>query len=283
MVQALRWIGIPFLLLVVGLLSVPPDKPRTGPHVPPMFPRYETMRALARPFLQLAADYYWVQTIQATGAAGNELQYKDIYYYADYVTQLDPTFFYAYLFAAPAMTYNRGRETWVNTTESTQLLEKGLAVFPYDIRLRILYAYNLSAYHGQYAKAAEVAEETSKLPGAPPYLKSLATRLYAQGGKVEDGLALAQSLVDSAPDPETRAEFEKRVKELELERELQAIDRAINAYKARTGKLPDPLQELVKAGDLASLPADPFGGQIVLGADGRSHSTAVEDRLEIYK
>ncbi len=72
------------------------------------------------------------------------------------------------------------------------------------------------------------------------------------------------------------------MKEIELERELQRVDASIAAFKEREGRLPQTLRELVDRGDLDAIPMDPLGGEIILGQDGRSRSTASEDRLEAH-
>src|SRR4051794_21804690 len=186
------------------LLAPPPRKPPRGPHQEPLLPRQEVLRLTGRGYIEVIADYFWLQLIQATGLALRAEEYRDIYPYADLITDLDPRFGIVYSFAAGTLPANLGRETWVNTQESTQLLRKGLKLFPRDLKMNMLLAYNLSTFHKQYREAAEVLERAAKLPGAPSSLPALATRLYAQAGSVDTGLALARSLADSAEDPETR-------------------------------------------------------------------------------
>jgi hypothetical protein len=232
---------------------------------------------------QLVADYFWIQTIQAVGRAFTRDEYLDVYYYADLVTDLDPYFILVYSFAAVAIPVNLGHETWVNTAESTRLLERGLKYAPHHVYLRILLAYNYSYFLKDYRRAAEVLAQTAQLPGAPKYVGPLATRLYAQSGQIEAGLTLAQSLYENAEDPETRKTFEHRIKELELERILRGLDDTIDAYTRRKGRAPSSMQELIANGDLNALPADPLGGELVIGTDGRIQSTARTRRLTVYE
>ena len=273
--------------LVVGVaclvvLSEPPRRASSGPHRRPLLPRKELLQVVGAGHQVLIADYFWIMTIQALGLAGNAEEYRDVYDYADLVTDLDPDFRYVYAFAGPAVTYHLGREVWANTAESSRLLEKGLKAFPKDIFLRVMYAYNLSYFDKQYLRAAKLLEDTSRLPGAPPYVAALATRLYAQSGAIDSGLEMAQALVASAGDPETRATFERRVHELELERELLRMDKAIAAFRAREGRLPS-IEELVTRGFIRSIPDDPLGGKLYVGEDGRARSTSEEQRLEVHK
>jgi hypothetical protein len=232
---------------------------------------------------QMIADYYWILTTEATGVAHTREQYRDIYDYAQLISELDPKFRIVYSFAGAIIPVNLGRENWVNTDESTQILSKGFPLFPDYLFLRIMYAYNLSVFHKRYQQAADILKETAKIPGAPEYLAELATRLYGQAGAIDSGLALATELSQVAADPATRQTFERRTKELILEGELQKIDKAIEEFKRTTGRLPATGLELVASGQLREIPQDPLGGTILIGADGRSHSSAAEnERLEVY-
>jgi hypothetical protein len=269
--------------LAVAFLSRPPDKSTAAVDARPLLPRPEFLHIVGAAEQQMVADYYWVMMTEATGAANSAASYRNLYDYADLITELDPNFRYVYVFAGVAIPHNEGRERWRNTEESTRMLQKGYALFPNYVYLRILLAYNLSYFHGRYEEAANMIRDTAPMPGAPAYLGQLATRLYATAGNVDAGLRLAMSLYQSATDPDSRAAFERRSKELLLERELQRIDKGIALFRKREGRPPAGIGELLTGGDIVSIPPDPLGGEIVIGNDGRSHSTAAEDqRLEVF-
>lgn len=274
-------VGIISLTALV-LLAAPPRKPPRGPHEEPLLPRQELLRLAGRGYLQLVADYFWLQIVQSTGRAVAAEEYRDIYPYAELTTDLDPQFGVVYPFAAGALPTNLGRETWVNTEESTKLLRKGLKLFPQDLKMHMLLAYNLSAFHKQYGEAAQVLERASKLPGAPSYLPALATRLYAQSGSVDSGLALARSLADSAEDEETREIFKQRVFDLEIEGELRRVDSAIGRFRQEFGVAPPDIDTLLWLGFLDSPPHDPKGGGFTIGTDERAYSQTQQRRLEVF-
>jgi tetratricopeptide (TPR) repeat protein len=271
-----------FSLAALVLLATPPRKPPRGPHQEPLLPRQEVLRLAGRGYIEVIADYFWIQLVQATGRARGAEEYRDIYPYADLITDLDPRFGMVYPFAGSALPTNLGRETWVNTEESTQLLRKGLKLFPGDLKMNILLAYNLSAFHKQYREAAELLERASKLPGAPSYLPALATRLYAQSGSVDAGLALARSLADSAEDQETREIFLQRVRDLEMEGELRRVDAAISDFRGAFGVAPPDIDTLLWLGFLKQPPHDPKGGGFYIGHDERAYSETQQRRLEVY-
>ncbi|WNG34521.1 hypothetical protein F0U61_13400 [Archangium violaceum] len=268
-------------LTALVLLATPPRKPPRGPHQEPLLPRQEVLRVVGRGYIEVIADYFWIQLVQATGRARDAEEYRDIYPYGELITDLDPRFGMVYRFAAGALPTNLGRETWVNTQESTRLLRKGLKLFPNDLKMNILLAYNLSAFHKQYQEAAEVLERASKLPGAPAYLPALATRLYAQSGSVNAGLVLARSLAESE-DPETRELFQQRVRDLEMEAELRRVDAAIEKFRGAFGVAPPDVHTLLWLGFLKQPPKDPKGGGFYIGHDGRAYSETQQRRLEIF-
>lgn len=233
-------------------------------------------------YLQLIADYFWILTLNTTGRAETSAEFRDIYDYAWMVSELDPKFREVYVFAGASLPFQVTPGHWRNTRESTAILERGLKAVPDHVLLRILLAYNWATFAHQYDRAARLLEETSKMPKAPPYLAALATRMYSRAGDFTSGLLLAKSLADAAEDPGTKGTFERRVKQLELERALVVVDHAIETFRAREQRAPRDLAELISAHDLQALPADPFGGQIVLGTDGRAHSTEESQRLDLY-
>jgi hypothetical protein len=271
------------VFLVVVFLSLTPPEKSAEQHVAPLLPRASLLRVGGRAFLPLLADYYWLAAIQAAGKANSEAEYRDLADYAQLITDLDPDFEYVYQFGGTMAPYNRGRETWVNTRESTAVLEKGVARFPTSVILRTLLAYNYSVFQKEYVRAAHILEETARLPGAPRYVSLLATRLYAQAGAFEAASAFADQIAGTAEDPDIRAAFEHRKKEIALERILQELDRAVADFRERTGRLPNNLKELVSSGQRTTIPADPLEGEIYLGADGRTYSTSQEHRLEVWE
>ena len=265
---------------VVAAFAEPPAR-RRAESGRPLLPRVEFLRILGASQHSLVTDYYWLQMLQSIGGAWSEQEYRDVYDYANLVTDLDPRLYHAYTFGGLTISYNRGRETWVNTDESTAMFEKGLKFFPHDDPLKLYLAYNLTYFRHDYRRAGHLLQEVAANPRAPPYVGALATRLLAQSGEIDAGLALAQTLEQTAPDEETRAAFAKRVKQIQLERVLQEIDRAIASYRARTGKLPTTVAELIVTGDLPQFPVDPLGGKIYIARDGRARSDAESYRLEL--
>jgi hypothetical protein len=273
-------------LLVAGLtgvaLTARPPPPPAPKDQAPLLPRKEFLHALGAAVQPMVADLYWLEAIQQMGYAHDAQSYGATYYYVDLATDLAPLFYEPYPFGAVSVTYNLGHEHWVNTDESTHLLHKGLQHHPKDSRLRFMLAYNLMYYEHRFREAGDIVKELSRRPHAPKYLAALATRLYAQSGAFDSALTFAQALRDSARDEASRKFFEKRIREIHLEKVLQEVDAASAAFRKRTGRLAHDVDELIQSGLLRERPQDPLGGEIRLDSAGRGESTSVKHRLQVY-
>lgn len=265
----------------IALMADKPAKPlRTQDG--PILPRREMLEVLGAAQKPLIADFYWLQSIQQVGRANTDTEYRDVYFYADLATDLDPKFRYVYEWGAITTPFNLGREQWVNTDLSSRLLTKGLAQFPDDRRFMSQLAYNKMTYDHDYKGAADLLVKLSKYKDVPPYLAQLATRLYAQAGSFDSGLHVAEMLRDSAADDESRAFYEHRIKEILRERVLTEIDKAIEAFQKERGTRPRTVPELVRTGYLKTRPEDPLEGQFFIDRRGRARSTSGLYRLEMY-
>ncbi|WP_246357840.1 ABC transporter [Pyxidicoccus fallax] len=248
----------------------------------PILPRRELLEVLGAAQKPLIADFYWLQAIQQMGRANTHTEYRDVFFFADLATDLDPKFRYVYEWGAIATPFNLGREQWVNTDLSSRLLTKGLAQFPDDRRFMFQLAYNKMTYDRDYKGAADLLTALAKFPDMPDYIGHLATRLYAQAGSFDSGLHMAEMLRDSADDDEARAFYEHRIKEILRERVLTEIDQAVSAFQKDHGRLPRVVPELVRMGYLKATPEDPLEGQFFIDRRGRARSTSGLYRLEMY-
>ena len=267
--------------MLVATASRPTMPPRDSDG--PMLPRAELFEVLLAGNRAIAADFYWILLTHHVGKANTGEEYRHTFRYADLVTDLDPDFLSAYQFAAAAIPYNRGRETWVNGKETRAIIEKGLGRFPRDVALRFYLSHALMYFDREYLKAADVLRDLSKEPGTPPFLSHLASRLYAQAGSFEVGLEYARSMRDGATDEDQRRFFDRRAREIEAEQVLTRVDEAAWAFFKQRGRQATGVHELLAEGLLPVPPVDPLGGDIVIDDFGRARSTAAPFRLELFE
>jgi hypothetical protein len=267
-------------LACIGLLSRPPAAPlRHGEGL--LLPRASFLSAVLPGYQHLVADYFWILTINQIGSARTPREHRDIYTYADLVTDLDPLFARVYSFAGVTIPVRVGREEYANAEESTRLLRKGAKHVPWDSRTRFQLAYNLSYFHHEYVEAAKLYEQLAEEPDAPPYLRPLATRLLAQAGDFDMSRVLTRQMLESAEDEEMREYYERRLREIDQEQILQKIDQIAQTFRAQQGRFPTGLDELLARGFIRAIPADPLGGTFYIDGEGRGRSTAAEHRLQL--
>jgi hypothetical protein len=271
------------LLAAVGFLffARPPERP-VGRHEPPLLPRKEVLLSAGAAYKNLVADYFWIQLLQATSRAQSPEEYLDLYHYAKVIIELDPEFRAAYAFPGGAIPTKDGSGTWRNVDEAIELLSLGHRRFPDHVQMGILLAYNLSTFRKQHREAGAILKEVAALPDAPDFVAGLATRMFAAADDFDAGIEFARRVYESTEDPEIRKTFEHRLKHLYLEKMLKHIDAAIQAYRESHQRPPGNIRDLVRQGLLEGMPNDPFGGEILIGEDGRAYSTAEKKRLKLF-
>lgn len=247
-------------------------------------------RLLSFGFRSAIADVTYLQAIQVFATpqkhdlSMEQLVRKGLatYRLLDYTTNLDPHFAYAFVFAANAIPVEREDGSAANVEEAARLLERGVRESKPDWRIPFHLAFLRSAYLGDYAGAAEAMKVAVERKGGPPYLPLLATRLAAQGGAVETGLALAAAMRDNATDEKQREIFDNRVRLLELERDLRLIEKAAERFIATYGYRPASVDALLRARVLDRIPMEPFGGRYYYDPlTGQARSTA-KGRMRVY-
>ena len=248
-----------------------------------VLPRPEVVRALARSHLSFVADLYWLKTVNRTTFASSAADGRALLALGNFIVELDPHHSHVYWLVglnAPVPP-PAGETVWPNSKEAAELLYRGVALYPLENKLTIALAHNLTFYQRDYAQAAVVLQERAKKPGAMPYFGALATRLLATSGNYEASRLVARAMLESATDDETRALYEQRLKLVDLEERLAAVDAAADRYKAERGQTPQTVDDLVTAGYLTEAPACPFGGVIIF-RNGRAQSTATK-RLQLFE
>jgi hypothetical protein len=183
-------------------------------------------RALTFGFQQLVADYYWLAAIQYYGTYTNDaLAYSGLPDILEQATDLDPLFDYAYQFAGQSCP-SRDREShvWHNIRATARLLQKGIDAGVTRWQVPWLLGYTLYTFQGDYAAAGQAMKLAAQRPGAPRYLGSLATRLLAQGGEIDTAVMFTQDALSQTNDPRVRAELEDRLRSLQLQSDLLALN-----------------------------------------------------------
>ena len=277
-------LGATGLLLVVGLhlLQVRIDAQRA---VTPKLQRFmylpqgEYLRGAVLGYEQVVADLLWIQAIQAMGERKvTEEAGHWIYLALDVITTLDPKFVRVYEAGGIALV-----TLVVLAEESNRILEKGMKYNPDVWTLPYLLGFNYYFELHDDAQAADYIAKASRLPKAPEYLASFATRLYVSAREPQVAIDFLAQMYEQTSDENIKRILERRLKEVVVERDLQLLEEAISRYRERYKRAPERLEDLVGPGLLHSLPREPFGGRYLYDPQTQTvRSSEMRERLKVY-
>lgn len=253
--------------------------------LPPLSPA--VIGPLSFGFRAVVADVFFLDAIQLNGARhlddpeeSLERNERAMSRALATAVALDPKFEVAYRFAG----YAGPRQTLTgkayNVLATVPLLEQGVRECPGDWRIPFLLGFYQLYYLGRMGDAGRNMAIAAQRPHAPAYLGLLATRLAADADDLRTAERMAIGMLEQSEDPGMREQWEARLLDLHMERDLRDIEKAAERYRARTGRLPASPRELVAAGDLKELPREPHGGRYSLDATGQAHSSASQ-RLRV--
>jgi hypothetical protein len=199
-------------------------------------------RVAALGFEAVVADYYWLRAVQLVGGAlgHRQLPTGQIGRLIDVVTTVDPWVDHPYRFAALWLT-----DSEENVRTANRLLVRGIAHHPTDWRNRYHLGFNHFFYLGEHEQAADALEAAVLLPRSPRYLGPLVARLRLQQGGLETAAAFLAELARTTEDPYKRAEYEKSLDEIQIERAARFLDEARDEYIRRHGRDITRVEDLV--------------------------------------
>jgi tetratricopeptide (TPR) repeat protein len=234
--------------------------------------------AASRLFLQfdaLAADLYWIRTIQHYGRDRRSTRQADRFALLqpllDLTTTLDPYFNIVYRFGAIFLAMEPPNGP-ARTDQAIALLEKGLRTRP-D---RWQYAHDIGFVHywhtGNYRAAAEWFERATAMPGAPEWLPALAAVTRASGGDREGARKLLDELRTS-DEAYLRQAAERGLAQLRALEAIDALQALVERFHSAIGQYPVAWADLVRSGLLPGVPGDDSGTPYVY--DARSHQVGI--------
>lgn len=227
----------------------------------------EFMKRAALSFDALAADLYWIRTVQHYGrtklSTDAHKQYDLLYPLLDLTTSLDPAFDLAYRFGAVflAEPYPSGAG---RSDQAIALLQKGLRARPENWELAQDVGFVYYWWIRDYAMAAQWFNRAGDIAGSPNWLKPLAAVTLAQGGNRESSRKLWTELANNSEADWLRDQARFRLTQLDAMDEIALLERAIDGYRTRTGSLPRSWADLVAAGVLRAAPVDPADHVLLL-------------------
>ncbi len=237
-----------------------------------------TARRMSLAFNGLAADWYWLRSLQYVGRkveAHREsfrlddmspLGIRGLAALLEQSTSLDPQFMGAYEFGAVVLPA-------IDREAAVHLVEKGIRENPDEWRLYHQLGY-IHWQAGHFREAAETYAAGARVAGAPAWMTSMAVRLNAEGGSRQVAREIYLRTYQESTDEQVKALAASRIAQLDSLAEREVIAGALTDFRSRAGRCPASWREvapLLRAArlrlDAAGVPLDPSDAPYVLDAD----------------
>jgi tetratricopeptide (TPR) repeat protein len=150
------------------------------------------------------------------------------------------------------------------------LLDYGMKYRTWDWYLPFFAGFNHAYFLKDYPAAARYYMRAGELSGNSLFI-NLAGRYLNESGQNDLALAYLSTMIKGAKNQAVRETLATRLKALKA---ANQINRARDAYRAKTGHLPGSIETLVQLGYLRELPKDPYGGTFFLDPDGTVKTTS---------
>lgn len=274
------------LVVVVGMASAALLVHWTDTLRPPVDPNAideslylndKTARRMSLGFNGLAADWYWMRSLQYAGkklfdSKGDVslddlsgLNMKLLAPLLDTSTTLDPEFIQPYAYAAAVLPA-------IDVQQAIRLTQKGI-----DANPNVWQLYHHLGYiywrQGQYEIAAETYGRGAQIPGAPVWMEAMKAKLISEGGSRSTAREIYTRMFEQAGEEHVKEMAQKQLMRLESLDQQDGLRKLFTAFKTRYGKCPDSWRELNQIFrslripmDESGAPLDPSGAPYVLKA-----------------
>ena len=142
------------------------------------------------------------------------------------------------------------------------MLDKGLAANPGRWQLAHDVAFTHYLYTGDFESAVAWFKRAAAMPGAPEWIGPIAAVTAARGGDRQGARQMLSELRGTQEDYIRRA-AERTLRQLDGLDRIDAIEKQVTAFRARTGRDPAGWTELIAAGVIPGVPVDPAGVPLV--------------------
>jgi tetratricopeptide (TPR) repeat protein len=230
-------------------------------------------------FRNVLSDVAWLEVVQVAGNRKmTPWDYDRLYELLDVVSNFDPKFQIPYLLGGLVL-----GESPDHAQKALKVFERGKGQYPADWRFPFYIGYTNYFSLSETETAGKAMAEAARLPGSPAYLPGLASRMLSEAREPEAALALLETILRQENDPMRRSVLDRRIREVTVERDLQALERAVESYREKMGTVPRALSDLVRAGILSSIPEEPNGGKYLFVQGGKVRSDRVSQRLRVFQ
>lgn len=224
----------------------------------------------------LLADAVWLRAIQYYGEQRlTTRNYDQTERLFTAIYDLDPTFVGATRFGALILAQDAQ-----DPASALRLLRRAASDFPEAWEYPFDEGFIQHTVVRDYSGAGESYRRAAALPGAPEVAERLAGLSFAKLGDRESAREIWVELLQDG-NPMTRSLAERNLKNLDLADQEEELTRAVHAFREERDRIPENWEELIRAGELRELPADPWGGQFFFVPDVEEvlSSTTIDRRM----
>lgn len=164
-------------------------------------------------FNHIMADSLWIRSLQDTSYCDSPLSENIckgrswLFHIFDVITDLDPHFQIVYRIGGLVLSVIIS-----DIDGATALFDKGVRIYPKDWRLTYRAAYHAIYEEKNKAKAAELLKLSAQ-NGAPPWVYSLAGRMWVDSGHDELAQALLKEMKENKVESDIIQRLEKKIAE----------------------------------------------------------------------
>ena len=235
----------------------------------------ETARRMSLAFNGLAADWYWLRSLQYVGRKVEAYQgeftlddmrplgIRNLGALLEQTVALDPQFTAAYEFGAVVLPS-------IDRDAAVRLVERGIRENQGDWRLYQHLGY-IHWQAGHFREASAAYEAGARQSGAPAWMHVMAAQMNAQGGSRAVAREMYQRMYEGAADEQVRTLAVTRLAQLESLEERDRIRQVLNDFRNHAGRCPADWREVApqlraaKLGlDATGAPLDPSNVRYVL-------------------
>jgi tetratricopeptide (TPR) repeat protein len=235
-----------------------------------------TAKRMSLGFNGLAADWYWMRSLQYVGRkiinAENlpidrleQLNLKLLAPLLDTATTLDPEFLDPYEYAAVVLPA-------IDVNEAIRITKKGIDANPNAWRLYHQLGY-IYWQQRDYRAASETYGRGAQIDGAPAWMEAMKAKMTADGGSRATAREIYTRMYEQSTDEKVKDMAHKRLLQLDSLDQRESLRKLFAAYQARTGRCPNSWKEIEPvfralriAVDASGAPLDPGGAPYVLRA-----------------
>jgi len=226
----------------------------------------KTARRMSLGFNGLAADWYWMRSLQYVGKKflqfeGNisldelgAMNMKLLAPLLETATTLDPEFIEPYEYAAVIL-------PGVDVQHAIRLTQKGIDANPNAWRLYHQLGY-IYWRQGQYELASETYARGAQIPGAPVWMEAMRAKLLSDGGGRATAREIYTRMYEQAGEEQVREMARRHLMRLDSLDQRDSLRKLFAAYKARAGKCPDSWRELEPVFRALRIQVDQSGGPL---------------------